>query len=174
MIEVRAAQEHDVEAIAHIYTVGWRDTYTGIHSEAYIEHIIAKYADPDRLLNEIRHHPDWDGWLVAERDGQLLGAGGGGLTSPQTWEIFVLYLNPTFRRQGVGSALVQAMTRQAVQSGASEQWVSATKANEKGVPFYAALGFEVQEERASEYVPTGEIIRTLRMKRAIHPSSLVE
>lgn len=170
MIEVRAAEEHDVEAISRMYTAAWRDTYSGLHSQVYIEHIIAKYADPDRLLSEIRHHPDWDGWLVAEREGQLLGAGGGGLTSAATWEIFVLYLNPAFRRQGAGTALVQAMTQQAVQYGANEQWVSATQGNEKGLPFYAALGFEVQNERESVFSPTGELIRTFRMKRTIRSS----
>ncbi|WP_424949566.1 GNAT family N-acetyltransferase [Deinococcus sp.] len=77
----------------------------------YITHVVAKFYSEERLYAEVADHPDWDGWMVAERGGVLLGAGGGGLTSPETWAIFVLYLDPVFRRQGAGTALVGEMTR---------------------------------------------------------------
>ncbi|WP_407570683.1 GNAT family N-acetyltransferase [Deinococcus altitudinis] len=167
MIRVRQAVEGDVDGISRLYAAAWRDTYAGLHSAEYIGHVIARYADPERLQAEISEHPDWDGWMVAERDGVLLGVGGGGLTSPERWEIFVLYLDPDFRRLGTGTALVDEMTRQALGHGATEQWVSATQGNTKGLPFYEALGFVEQEKRESVFAATGEAIRTVRMRRFI-------
>lgn len=167
MIRVRQAVESDVTPISRLYAAAWRDTYAGMHSAQYIEHIIAKFADPERLHAEITQHPDWDGWLVAERDGVVLGAGGGGPTAPGIWEIFVLYLDPAFRRQGAGTALVDEMTRQAVGHGATEQWVSAAQGNTKGLPFYEAMGFVEQEKRESVFEATGETIATVRMRRFI-------
>ncbi|WP_407539360.1 GNAT family N-acetyltransferase [Deinococcus radiomollis] len=167
MIQVRQAVPGDAEAISRVCTAGWRDTYAALHSQEYIAHVVAKFYSQERLLAEIMHHPDWDGWQVAERDGVLLGAGGGGLTSRERWEIFVLYLDPDFRRQGAGSALVAEMTRQALRHGATEQWVSATKGNVKGLPFYEALGFSVQSERSSVFAPTGETISSLRLMRPL-------
>ncbi len=167
VIRVRQAVPADAEAVSHVCTAGWRDTYAPLHSQEYIAHVIGKFYNRERLLEEIVHHPDWDGWQVVERDGVLLGVGGGGLTSPDCWENFVLYLNPDFRRQGAGSALVAEMTRQALLHGASEQWVSAAQGNVKGLPFYEALGFAVQSERTSTFAPTGETISSLRLMRPL-------
>ncbi len=167
VIRVRQAVPGDAEAISRVCTAGWRDTYAALHSQEYIDHVVGKFYSQERLLEEIVHHPDWDGWQVAEQGGVLLGAGGGGLISPERWEIFVLYLDPDFRRQGAGSALVAEMTGQALLHGASEQWVSAAKGNVKGLPFYEALGFTVQSERTSTFAPTGETISSLRLMRPL-------
>jgi ribosomal protein S18 acetylase RimI-like enzyme len=167
MIQVRQAVPGDTEAISRVCTTGWRDTCASLYSQKYIAHVVGKFYSQERLLKEILRHPDWDGWQVAEQSGVLLGAGGGGHTSPERWEIFVLYLDPRFRRQGAGTALVREMTRQALEHGATEQWVSATKGNAKGLPFYEALGFREQAERTSVFEPTGETISSLRLMRRL-------
>jgi len=90
----------------------------------------------------------------------VLGASGGGPTG----EVFVLCLDPNERRQGIGRALLKAMTDQARARGASEQWVSVTAGNLKGIPFYEAMGFVTAHESDS---PSG--VRSLRMVRSIQP-----
>lgn len=94
----------------------------------------------------------------------MLGASGGGPTGERTWEVFVLYLDPNERRRGIGRALLKAMTDQARARGASEQWVSVTAGNLKGIPFYEAMGFVTAHESDS---PSG--VRSLRMVRSIQP-----
>jgi ribosomal protein S18 acetylase RimI-like enzyme len=54
-------------------------------------------------------------------------------------EVFVLYLGPNRRNEGIGTMLLEAITKQQKEEyNASEQWVSVQKGNEKGIPFYEA------------------------------------
>lgn len=169
---VRLAALKDVPDIVRVCTAGQWDTYGDIYSPEYIRGVIAKYYTPERIASEIGPSDSgqgwqWDGWLVATLGGEVIGASGGGPTGADTWEIFVLYLDPIQRRKGAGRALLEAMTAQALEHGASEQWVSVTQENEKGLPFYRAMGFEVREAKESLSESTGEALRNFRMARSL-------
>ena len=77
----------------------------------------------------------------------MIGAGGGGITQPGVGEIFVLYLDPTRRGEGIGTLILDAITEQERAQGAREQWVSVEPENRKGLPFYFAV--------ASKYTASG-------------------
>jgi ribosomal protein S18 acetylase RimI-like enzyme len=109
--------------------------------------VIAEYYTPERIKAEIEAPQSWDGWVVAVDDDIVVGAGGGGMIEPHAGEIFVLYLDPTRRREGIGSLLLDAITEQQRAHGAREQWVSVEPENTKGLPFYEAHGFKVRGER---------------------------
>lgn len=169
---VRLATPDDVPAIVRVCSAGWRDTYAELHSAEYCEDVIARFYTPDRVASEIGPSDSgqgwqWDGWLVSELEGEVMGAGGGGPTGPGTWEVFVLYLDPEKRRLGAGRALLDAMTAQARAHGAHEQWVSVTQDNHKGLPFYGAMGFTVRETRERRSQNIDEPIRTVRMARPL-------
>jgi len=70
-------------------------------------------------------------------------------TAPEqgVFEIFVLYLDPMRRGEGIGTLLLDAITEQQRAQGAREQWVSVEPENMKGLPFYYARGFEVRGKR---------------------------
>ena len=87
---------------------------------------------------------------MAEDDrGEVVAAGGGGLLRPEVCELFVLYVDPSRRREGAGTALLEAITASLRVQGAREQWVSVEPRNDKGLPFYYARGFVEREERPS-------------------------
>jgi ribosomal protein S18 acetylase RimI-like enzyme len=144
---VRRAEIDDAEGIARVCAAGWRDTYRGIHEPKRIEAVIAEYYTPERISREIAASEGWDGWIVAAEADTVIGAGGGGMTEPGIGEIFVLYLDPTRRGEGIGTRLLDAITDQQREQGAREQWVSVEPENEKGLPFYRARGFELRGER---------------------------
>ncbi|MGF7127417.1 GNAT superfamily N-acetyltransferase [Natronobacillus azotifigens] len=51
-------------------------------------------------------------------------------------ELFVLYLDPTRRNEGIGTKLLDAITQQQKEEfGAEKQWVSVQKGNRKGILF---------------------------------------
>jgi ribosomal protein S18 acetylase RimI-like enzyme len=142
MVKARRATAADVAAICRICSDGWRETYSGRYSEARIERTIDRFYTPQRVTGEIDPAPGWDGWWVAVDDAeQVVAAGGGGMTGPETGEIFVLYADPTRRRQGAGTALLDTITAVQVGRGAREQWVAVAEGNDKGIPFYEARGF---------------------------------
>ena len=76
-----------------------------------IEAVIAEHYTPERIRAEVRAPQGWDGWLVAIDEGTVVGAGGGGMTEPHAGEIFVLYLDPLRRREGIGTLLLDRITQ---------------------------------------------------------------
>ncbi|MFD2211231.1 GNAT family N-acetyltransferase [Virgibacillus halophilus] len=89
----------------------------------------------------------WGGYFVAIENEKVVGAGGGGMIGETTGEVFVLYLDPTRRNEGIGTWILNAITFQQKKFGADEQWVSVQKGNQKGIPFYEAKGFSFKYEK---------------------------
>jgi GNAT superfamily N-acetyltransferase len=135
---IRRAEAHDAEGIARVCAAGWSNTYRGIKEPDRIEAVIAEYYTPERISREIAAPEGWDGWMVAVENDTVIGAGGGGMTEPGVGEIFVLYLDPPRRGEGIGTLLLDAITEQQRVQGAREQWVSVEPENTKGLPFYYA------------------------------------
>ncbi|SFF57536.1 Acetyltransferase (GNAT) family protein [Halobacillus alkaliphilus] len=80
-------------------------------------------------------------------------------------ELFVLYLDPDRRNEGIGTKLLETITQQQkVEYGAKEQWVSVQKGNRKAIPFYEAKGFKFRHEKIPPQNP--EYIK-LRYSRLI-------
>ncbi len=166
-VNVREALDQDAPGISQVCSAGWRETYRAIYSQTYINWVINEFYNLDRLKSEIQDPGSYDRWLVAEEKLTIVGAAGGGLTSPEEWEIFVLYLDPLRRRQGIGTLLLNALTDQATRHGATEQWVSVTQGNRLGIPFYETRGFVLRSEHSIVSPPTGETLLTLRYSRKI-------
>lgn len=163
----KAAPEH-AEGIARVCGEGWRDTYRGLHAEAYIERTIREFYNVERIRREIGQTGDgWDGWFVALDGKDVVGAIGGGMTGPEEAEVFVLYLLPSRRREGIGTMLLDHLTEIQRAKGAKRQWVSVTKGNGKGIPFYEARGFRLAGEREAHFNPEGEELVSHRYVRDI-------
>jgi ribosomal protein S18 acetylase RimI-like enzyme len=164
---VRKATVNDVEGIRGVCSAGWRDTYVDLMSPEMIERTIAEFYSADRLRREVVDPKGWNGWWVAESDGAVLGAGGGGMIGPGIGELFVLYVDPARRGQGTGSRLLDTITAELRGQGAREQWVSVAKGNMKGIPFYRARGFAERGEQLAHGSAHGEGIIAIRMWRAL-------
>jgi GNAT superfamily N-acetyltransferase len=147
-VRARRATIDDVAAICRVCADGWRDTYLGLYPAVRIERTIQRFYAPERVAGEIDPAPGWDGWWVAEdASGTVLAAGGGGMTGPETAEIFVLYADPRRRGKGAGTVILDAITDVQRRQGAREQWVAVAEGDEKGIPFYEARGFVRRETR---------------------------
>jgi ribosomal protein S18 acetylase RimI-like enzyme len=167
MIQVRTAIPEDAKGIIRVCSDGWRETYVGIYPQDYIERVIREYYNFDRVRGEISDPKGWDGWLVAIDSDIIVGAGGGGMVSEKEGEVFVLYLDPKRRGEGIGTLLLNAITEQQKKHGATEQWVSVGKENQKGIPFYLARGFIEKGERSGWETRADESYISLRMWRRI-------
>jgi len=166
MIRVRKATVEHAEGIARVCSEGWRDTYAGLHSADYIEQAIREFYNVERITRETAETGDgWDGWFVALDGKEVVGAIGGGLTGPEEAEVFVLYVLPSRRGEGIGTRLLDHLSGIQRAKGAKKQWVSVTKGNVKGIPFYEARGFRLVGEREAHFNPDGEALRSLRYVR---------
>jgi GNAT superfamily N-acetyltransferase len=63
------------------------------------------------------------------------------LAQSSVGQVLVLYLHLGLRRRGIGSALLEFVTVQQRELGATAQRVSVTEGNEMGLPFYLAHRF---------------------------------
>ena len=163
----KAAPEH-AGGIARVCSEGWRDTYRDLHSPDYIERAIREFYDVERIAREIGETGDgWDGWFVALDGKDVVGAIGGGMTGPEEAEVFVLYILPSRRREGIGTMLLDHLTDIQRAKGAKRQWVSVTIGNMKGIPFYEARGFRLAGEREAHFSPEGEELVSHRYVRDI-------
>ncbi|OFI45774.1 GNAT family N-acetyltransferase [Floricoccus penangensis] len=166
MIEVVRARPEHVEGIVSVCSDGYRATYVDLHTQEYIEKVISDFYNDERVLKEVENSSkDWGGYFVALDGDQVVGAAGGGMTGDETGELFVIYLDPTRRNEGIGSLLLEAVTDQQKDWGVTTQWVSVVKENQKGIPFYEARGFIFQAEQDNWL--DAKATKTLRYKREI-------
>lgn len=168
MISVRKATVNDIDGIIKVCSNGYRVTYEDLLPQKYIEKIISEFYYEDRIRNEILETSDsWNGWYVAVENNEVVGAGGGGFISDGVAELYVLYLDPTRKREGIGSKLLIAITKEQIEKGATEQWVSVAKNNQMAIPFYESVGFEYISEQPSYELPEEEGFVSLRYKRKL-------
>ncbi|MDN7245997.1 GNAT family N-acetyltransferase [Planococcus shenhongbingii] len=143
MVLICKAEPEHVKGIARVCTEGYWATYSEMFSKKYIKAVVQEFYNEKRILNEVTNSgKEWGGYFVALEDGEVIGAGGGGMIAETTGEVFVLYLDPIRRGEGIGTMLLDAITRQQKEEfGAKDQWVSVAKENQKGIPFYEAREF---------------------------------
>ncbi|WP_226672145.1 GNAT family N-acetyltransferase [Rossellomorea aquimaris] len=168
MIHIQKADRSHVKGIKKVCSEGYWATYKEIYAKEYIERVIEEFYNEERILQEVTTSDRyWGGYYVAVEKGEVLGAGGGGMIREAEGELFVLYLDPSRRNEGIGTLLLEAITQQQKEEfHAGKQWVSVQKGNEKGIPFYEARGFLYESEQPVYGNEEGEY-RSLRYSRTI-------
>lgn len=139
----RFATPADAQAICDICSSAWRVTYKDLNPPEYIEQVIADFYSLDRVTKECSTSDQhWHGYMVAELDGHVLGAIGGGVSEDNLGHIYVLYVHPDHKGKGLGRALVNFLTSHQQETyGISRQQVTVAQNNQMGIPFYEAMGF---------------------------------
>lgn len=155
--------EHHIKAISTICSKGWKQTVEGKLSAEYQELNVAFWYNHERIREDLEA-----GFYthVALVDSDVTGVIGGGMTGPGVAEVFVLYMDETYRYRGIGRLLLDALTELQKEQGAVEQWVSVQEDNQRGIPFYEARGFACQGKK-SEMTVAGEEQVSLRYSRKI-------
>ncbi|MEZ0482123.1 GNAT family N-acetyltransferase [Planococcus sp. SSTMD024] len=167
-MEIRKAQAEDAAGIRTVCAAGNRSTYPGLLPQHEIERVIEKFYNEQRILSEIENiSQEWNGWFVAVENGEVVGAGGGGFTGEEVAEVFVLYLDPARKYQGIGTQLLEAITDDQKARGAHTQWVSVAKGNRMAIPFYETRGFTFQYEEPAYGMPEDSEHMSVRYMRKL-------
>ncbi len=169
MIHIIKAKPDHVEGISKVCSDGYWATYSETHSEMYIKGIIEEFYNRERIQKEVLEtSKEWGGYFVALEGYEVIGAGGGGMIEETSGEVFVLYLDPSRRNEGIGTMLLDAITKQQKEEfNAKEQWVSVAKGNQKAIPFYEAKGFIFNREVDGHGIVDGERYSSVRYCRTI-------
>lgn len=167
-VTIRQSTKKDAQKIQDVLVRSHWFTYKELFSEAAIKKIIDQYYNLDRLIEEISFiSTRWHGYIIAEKGEEIIGVIGGGMRNKEDGEVYVLYLAPEKRSEGIGTLLLNHFTNiQRFTYGAKEQWVGVAKGNHYAIPFYEAKGFVFQYESPS-YEALSEQDRSLWYKRQI-------
>lgn len=150
--------------IATICADGWRQTVEGRYSQEYQAATAAYWYNVERvrqdIINGIYTH-------VCLLDSRVVGTIGGDMIEDGTGSIYVLYVEARHRYVGIGTQLLDALTKQQTLQGAKEQCVSVEEGNTRGIPFYEARGFGCKGRNIKRNDETGDIITTLAYWRPL-------
>lgn len=127
LVRIRDVTQKDMQAILSIEYKCFKDPY------------------PLALLNRLRAmHPD--GFLAAEADGKVVGYVIGIIRWGATGHILAIGIDPPYKRQQIGSALMKHIIDRLRENGAKLVRLEARKSNLEAQQFYLKLGFRRREE----------------------------
>ncbi|GLY01329.1 MULTISPECIES: GNAT family N-acetyltransferase [Actinoplanes] len=179
MASVRAAHDGDVADIHDICLRAYVATYDGVAPESYWRRMLAEHYTPARVAKSIAAQPPgWLGYQVVEESGRVRGFAAGGLvpasafpTSPSEvlGELHVLYLDPEDLGRGLGTLLLDRVTGQLRNRGATAIGAAALAGNTKAIPFYQARGFTPIGRRRAAGSSEAEDVWSVLLLRRLSP-----
>jgi ribosomal-protein-alanine N-acetyltransferase len=141
LVRIRDVKPKDMQAILSIEYKSFKDPY------------------PLSLLNRLyAMHPD--GFLVAEADGKIVGYVIGVIRWGATGHILAIATDPPYRRQKIGSALMESIMSRLRAKGVKLVRLEVRKSNVEAQQFYLNLGFRRREE-IPYYYEDGEAAVTM-------------
>lgn len=156
---IRPGRPGDEHGICRVCEAGFRLVASELLPPDVVDRQVAAFYRPERVAVEV--DPDlqtraWNGYIVAEQSGVIVGAAGGGVDEDGVGHLYVIYLDPDRRGEGIGSRLLDYVSEQQRALGAERQQVAVLADNHRGLPFYKARGFsEVARRRFPDDHPDG-------------------
>jgi ribosomal protein S18 acetylase RimI-like enzyme len=112
--------------------------------------MIGELYDPGLIGAEIGAADGWWGWVVAEVDGIVAAAGGGGPSGEGACELHVLCVDPSLQKRGLGTAVLDHFTARGRAAGVSLQRISVEPWNAASLAFFRGHGFVERGRRPSD------------------------
>ena len=134
---VRAAKTGDIPRIAEIIVFGKRCAYRSIFQD---DRFSFNELQVMGLVRELRAQPDWLGGMLVYDDGIVKGVVGRTDFGQET-ELADFYVEPFFKGQGIGKALLGTLIQQARERGQHRIFLWVLKDNLSARRFYEAAGF---------------------------------
>jgi L-amino acid N-acyltransferase YncA len=147
-MHIRRATADDAHRIATIHVEAWRAAYRGVVPDPVLQRqsVEKREAFWAKQLGSSSSHT-----LVAEEAGDVIGWIGFGTCrdadAPSDAEVYAVYLEPTWLRRGVGSALWRTMLDQVSRDGRRRVAVWVLADHHPARRFYEAMGGRLDEAK---------------------------
>jgi ribosomal protein S18 acetylase RimI-like enzyme len=139
MVTIRAATADDIPDIRAVGASAWRDTYTGLVPDGYVEAGLAQGWTAEHFAESLAN-PAYR-VLVAEDAGWVVGVAQAAIGRDGTGHLWRLYLLREARGCGFGRALWEAVA--AAFSASPTRWETSVVVGNPALAFYQRLGFRV-------------------------------
>jgi putative acetyltransferase len=155
---VRAMRAEDARAFLEVL----RDAIRGIAVADYPPEVIGAWAPlvTEEDVERVLENPDDEVRFVAESEGRIVGLGA---IIPQNSELRACYVAPEGARQGVGTAIVRELEREACERGLTFLQLDSSLTAE---PFYRSLGY-VSEGRFAHRLSSGQLMASVKMRKEL-------
>ena len=167
-VQILAAAEEHLPALAELAGVIWRHHYPGIISPAQVDYMLERMYSLDTLREEIRAKSiRFVRLLVADR---FVGFAAYGPTpEPGVMKLHKCYLLPELHGRGLGSLLLQHCEREVCRQGARRLILAVNKRNPKAIAAYQRNGFTVTESIVTA-LGAGFVMDDFLMAKDLTPS----
>ena len=133
-MQIRPAQQSDLEPIAALHAESWRDAYSDVLPKQYLA---------DQLGADLLHH--WRTAEIRSSDVLLVAEDHGIIGFIAVWcrpEPFIdnLHVKPANRSERVGSSLMKSAAKTLIQSGHKTAHLWVVESNQRAIHFYERLG----------------------------------
>jgi ribosomal protein S18 acetylase RimI-like enzyme len=158
-ISIRSATIDDAQTIADFHVKVWRHTYQDLApAEAYA--ILNEQYRGKKWREKLSSNDSRQIVLIAEIGSRMVGIGAAGRPSESMFgdrgEIKFLYVDPDFKRRGIGRALLAQLAAHLRNMHYQGAALSVVKGNERAIAFYEAL----HGRSVGEYIDPGPIWRS--------------
>jgi ribosomal protein S18 acetylase RimI-like enzyme len=128
-MDVRAAEEHEIDQLARIWYEGWNDAHA---------HLVPAELTRQRTLESFRNR-----LLSALSDVRVAGASGApvGFAMTKGDELYQLYVSAPARGSGVAAALIDDAEARLAASGIETAWLACAIGNDRAARFYEKRGW---------------------------------
>ena len=109
----------------------WKNAGEGIH--------LRRSDEPEEISKKLQRDPDL--FLVAEKDGKIVGTVIGGFDGRRGL-MYHLAVDQKHRQQGIASQMMEELERRLRSKGCIRYYLLVTKDNEAAILFYEARGWE--------------------------------
>ena len=161
-LEIREATQSDIPDIAKIHVAGWQGAYGGIVDQGYLDNFTVEV----RTEKWKEHFDNGESQaLIAYMDDKAVGfVDYGSLKTPPAGmskirplyssEIYALYLQPEYYRQGVGTTLMQQAVARLKEQKHQSVCLWVLDKNKRGCSFYEKIGGKRVGKKMVEFGPT--------------------
>ncbi len=139
-IEISPLRLDEAEAVVDLAGRVWRAHYPGIITPQQIEYMLEQRYRPV-LVRQFMARGDT--WLAARSGGVLVGFAHGHPLAEGDYKLDKLYVDLDRQRQGIGGALIRAMTTRALALGFSRLALRVNRQNQNAIAAYLKHGFTV-------------------------------
>ena len=148
---IRKALENDSKEIASLIIRGWKTAYRGLITDDYLDNMSLEFLQNKWKKSIISQNED-DNIFVYEEDNQILGIiRFGALQDKESKkynaEIHVLYVEPSLKRNGIGSKLFNYAKEYFINHGNTNLIIWCLKGNSQGLNFYKKMGGQIVSNR---------------------------
>ncbi len=139
-IQIRRRKKEDCQAISHIVTEAWNETYRGIVPDDFLDHLTQN--EEERTLHSIENFNEKENHcFVLEIDSEIGGFVRVGLCEERDscGEIHAIYLLKKYQGQGYGRKLLEAGIQELKEMGCTQMIIGCLEKNPSN-QFYEHMG----------------------------------